>query len=136
VKKLLAFTGILALAACGGEDALIGDQISEADEVVQVEEATMESLAGTYVASGEDGDMISTLNLDGTYIDTANGEIIGEGTWEIVDNKACFSYEPAEGEEAQPAECFGVGPVAEDGTVVVTAEGGEQMTMTKTPIAS
>ncbi len=127
MKKIIVMASALALGACSAAD-------TGADEVVEEEVVVAEvsPVAGTYAGSGEDGESwTSTLAPDGTYEDTINGEVTETGTWTETAGLTCFVVDVAEGEVAEEAECFTVGEVAEDGTVVVTNAAGEQSTLTK-----
>ncbi|WP_340587573.1 hypothetical protein [Erythrobacter alti] len=120
MKKIVALTGVFALAACGGNDA------SEPTEAVidDTPETAVVSDAGTYSSLNEDGDVIAiSLNADGTYTVSEANQQVENGTWEDTPEGACWT---AEGEE-EPV-CATFAPGTEPGTVNVTSPGGETMT--------
>lgn len=124
MKKLVALAGAFALAACGGNDAE-ETAVAEPEPVEAVDTA---SSAGTYAGTDENGvAWTSTLNADGTFEDTENGEVVRTGTWEDNDRGTCFI---TEGDDVEA--CFTMGEVQGDGTVEVTGPEGETFTMTKT----
>ena len=131
MKKLIVIAGALALAACGND----AETPAEADTTAAETGATTNTAAfdeygsaGTYGGTTEDGtSWSSVLNEDGTFEDTEAGETIRTGTWSDDPVKGtCFV---PEGETAE--ECYQMGDVGEDGTVVVTGPDGAEFTMQK-----
>ena len=115
MKKIIAVAGALALAACGGN----AEEPVEAEAEVE-ETAVAASPAGTYTSTTEDGAEVAvSLNDDGTYSVTENGEEVDAGTWEDGEEGTCLT---AEGEAPS---CFDIAPGAEEGMFDVTGPDGE-----------
>jgi hypothetical protein len=122
MKKLIAIAGIATLAAC--------NQSEPAPEPVETEAAApveQMSLVGVYEETTEDGKtLVTTINEDGTYTESIDGEVTESGTWTQVDGQDCFD---PEGDEA-PTRCFTTSEMAEDGTFTATpADGGDPITV-------
>jgi hypothetical protein len=128
MRKLVAITGILVLAACGGEAETVAEGTST--EAV----AEVPAVVGTYVGTDDDGaEWTGVIKPDGTTEVLVAGEVVETGTWRSGDNgTTCFTANPAEGEEAEPESCMTFGEVQADGTVEVTDSNGETDTLTKT----
>jgi len=127
MKKIIALAGAFALAACGGaetEEPMEADAPEEATEAAPTAE-----MAGTYSRTDEEGVVRSTtMNEDGTWSSTEDGEPSGSGTWTTdTENGTCFTDADSEEE----ARCFITGELAEDGTMEVTNPDGETYTVTK-----
>ena len=104
----------LALAACG-------DAAEESDDPVPTEGWT-----GVYEFETGGQKTTSTLMADGTFTDTVGGEVVQSGQWEErPDGKVCF--DPV-GDEAAVA-CYAAGEIAPDGTMLVTPDEGEPLTV-------
>lgn len=113
----------LALAACGDAAEESDDPVPAATETV-----ASEGWPGTYEFEVDGRTTTSTLLADGTYTDTVDGEVVQSGQWEEnAAGKVCF--DPA-GDEAAIA-CYAAGEVADDGTMVVTPDEGEPLTVRK-----
>lgn len=132
MRKLFLLAAPLALAACTQEA-----NVEEADTGEAAEAAVVTTANGTVTpmrgeVSGDGGPQgISTLNADGTYQDLdAEGGLVAEGTWAVVEGKTCFTP-TTEGAEAQ---CWTEGEPAEDGSFTATSDGGEEVTVT--PVAA
>ena len=70
---------------------------------------------------------IHTLNADGTYQDLdAEGGVVAEGTWAVVDGKTCFTPTT----EGVDGECWTEGEPAEDGSFTATSDAGAEVTVT------
>jgi hypothetical protein len=125
LRKLLIFAAPLALVACA-QEAPVADDVAEevAAEVMTTANGTA---PGTYQVSNDDGPQgMSTLNADGTYQDmAADGSLVAEGTWAVVEGKTCFTP-TTEGEEAM---CWTESEPAEDGSFTATADSGDSVTV-------
>lgn len=124
MKQAIAVaTFALALAACGDAAEESDDPVPTATETVAAE-----SWTGIYEFEVDGQTTTSTLLADGTYTDTVDGEVVQSGQWEEnAARKVCF--DPA-GDEVAIA-CYAAGEVADDGTMVVTPDEGEPLTVRK-----
>ncbi|WAT18481.1 hypothetical protein OZN62_02555 [Aurantiacibacter sp. MUD11] len=127
MRKLVIITGVLALAACGGE-AEVAEEEAVVEEAVEVA-----AVVGTYNGTTDEGEEWSaTINEDGTTSVTVDGEVVETGTWRSADDgTTCFITDTAEGEEPDEEDCYTFGEVGEDGSVTVTGADGESDTVTK-----
>ena len=85
------------------------------------------SAPGTYEVVAADGSIgTSVINADGTYSDMdAEGKVIAEGTWAVVDGKTCFTPTT----EGVAAMCFTETAPAEDGSFTATPDEGDPVTV-------
>ncbi len=80
---------------------------------------------GTYDVGNEETVYGRTeIRDDGTYIDFANGEVVGGGRWVIRGERACF--DPDGDEDHQKERCWINGPADEDGRFLTTREDGSE----------
>lgn len=119
MRKIIALSSVLALAACGGDA-----DVAEEEAVVIEEEVP--TVVGTYTWNEEDGTaMTATISADGTTEILAGEEVVDSGVWREADDGAtCFTMTVEEGEEATE-NCYTFGEMAEDGTVSVTDSDGD-----------
>jgi uncharacterized lipoprotein NlpE involved in copper resistance len=77
------------------------------------------STPGTFEVTAKDGKKSkSTLNADGSYVDTdASGKEVGRGNWSVTDGKTCFDPAGNEG-----PECFTETAPGADGSFTATSE--------------
>ena len=133
-RLVLALTSLTILAACSSEPAeepAIEEHIEEIAEAPAMTAANG-SPAGIYEVTAAHGTVASsTLNVDGTYVDTAaDGSVLTEGSRAVIDGKTCFKP-VTEGAEAM---CYTEsGPVA-DGSFTTTPD--ERDPVTVRPAAS
>ncbi|AKM07385.1 hypothetical protein [Pelagerythrobacter marensis] len=127
MRKTVLTAAILALCACSqqGEEATAE---TETAEPANAEPATAalsgDDVEGDYSVTWADGSVTTTrINADGTFADTADGAETSRGTWEIRDNRTCFT--PEGGAEL----CWTDSAPAEDGSWVATAEDGTTVTV-------
>ncbi len=112
----------LALAACGDAAEESDDPVPAATEVAS------EGWTGVYEFETGGQKTTSTLMADGTFTDRVGGEVVQSGQWEErPDGKVCF--DPL-GDEAAVA-CYAAGEIAADGTMLVTPDEGEPLTVRK-----
>lgn len=127
MKKLVLIAAFSLLAACS--------QKAEEKKEVAAEPATGAPPApaadsgtqpGTYDVKMADGTMATTtINADGTYVDTdAKGKQV-KGLFATHDGKDCFD---PEGDEM--GMCWAVTPPAADGSFTATADDGTVVTVT------
>ena len=122
MKKIIAIASApvlaLSLAACGGS-ADEADENESLDEAV--EEVAAASNAGTYTSTSEDGaEIVVSLDAEGGYSITSNGEAVESGSWEENDNGTCMTAEGGDGED-----CFSIVPGEDAGMMDVTGPDGE-----------
>ena len=100
---LAALSCTIGLAACtaeetappsdgGGADGAVEEALQTADQSIP--------MAGTaWLTVGTDGAVQTTLiDADGRYRDMRNGELFGEGTWQLLPNGTiCFEPETGVG---------------------------------------
>ena len=132
MKKFALLAAVAALtAACSqeAEEAEATDEaVAEAPAATETAPMSAAEMAGTYDVKMADGTTgVSTLNADGTYVDTdASGAETERGTWAMKDNKTCFD---PDGEA--PETCFTDGPPAADGSWTSTADDGTTVTVSR-----
>jgi len=121
MKTILALCGVAALAACSSPEP------EEQAEAEPAETAAPSEMAGSYEVALEDGTVLSSfLAEDGTFIESVGGEVTSSGNWTDEDGKICF--EPS---GDQPAMCYTVGDIADDGTFTATPDQGDPITVKK-----
>lgn len=133
MKKLIVAATILALAGCAEPAEQQEEAAPAAAEAAAVVAVANGSPPGTYIATGADGTVMTTvINADGTYTDTdADGVLVAEGTWAVTDGKTCFTP-TTEGVEAM---CFTETAPAEDGSFTATPDSGDPVTVRPAPSA-
>ncbi|MBX7540577.1 hypothetical protein [Qipengyuania sphaerica] len=114
-----------SLAACnsGAEDTQ--DNVGTEEATVQAPEFFSMG-PGVYDITGGEGVVYATseLRADGTYIDSAGDQVVGNGTWTADGPNVCFDPE-GDGEDQQE-RCWTNSPLAEDGSFVTTRDDGSQ----------
>lgn len=131
MRKAVLLTALVALAACSGTESNEAEASAETDvaEVAEVDsnvDAGFEAVApGDYEVVRADGSIDQLTILPGMTWATvfSDGEAAG-GTIFAQDGKNCFVTEGVEGHQ-----CFEGSTPAEDGSMEVTAEDGETMTV-------
>ncbi|KLI63521.1 hypothetical protein AAV99_07075 [Aurantiacibacter marinus] len=119
----------LALVACAEpaaeEEAVIDEALVEAEAPAMT--TGNGSPAGTYSVTMADGSIgTSMLNADGTSQSMdAEGNVVQESTWAIVDGKTCFTSI----EEGSEPECWTESEPDETGTFTATSDDGEIVTV-------
>jgi hypothetical protein len=134
MRTAALFAAVFALSACNGEsvpepvdtvDATSGDSVV-VDGVDPAADAGFEAVApGNYEVVRADGTMDQLTILPGMTWATvfSDGNAAG-GTIFAQDGKNCFVTEGVEGHQ-----CFAGSEIAPDGSMEVTAEDGEVMTV-------
>ncbi|MEL1250161.1 hypothetical protein [Aurantiacibacter gilvus] len=132
MKKLIAVSLALALAACNGanddvtEDAGTNEDMAEASDILEGDAPGFEAVApGTYqvTRSGGEVDYIQIHpGMTFSRVD-AEGNATG-GSIFMKDGMTCFLVE---GEEDEA--CFTDGPTQEDGSMETTSEAGDVSTV-------
>ncbi|WP_432770287.1 MAG: hypothetical protein HEQ22_05960 [Sphingopyxis sp.] len=126
MKKLVALAALAALSACSQKSEDSGETVVTAEDVALEPAANPGTPPGVYDVKMADGTMASTtVNADGTYVDTdpAGKEIKGKLTHK--DGKDCFD---PDGDEAEA--CWSLSPVAADGSFTATSPDGVVVTVT------
>ncbi len=126
MKKLILLAAVAALAACNqkAEETPMATDTAMADATPMADASVT---PGTYDVKSSDGKMgTTTINADGTYVDTDDKGKEMKGMYARKDGKDCFT--PEGGAE----ECWSVTPPAADGSFTATAADGKT-TVTVTP---
>ncbi|MXP09428.1 hypothetical protein [Pseudoblastomonas halimionae] len=131
MKKFLLLAACASLAACGGNDTDETATIEPAEPVAEAPapvDPAVADAAGTFEMTAEDGTvMMRTVNADGTYTSTVNGEAGEAGTVRMSGNDMC--YDP-EGPDAET--CWTAGDTGANGTFTATGPDGETLTVRRT----
>lgn len=123
MKKLTIAAACVVLAACNKAEA---PPAPTETTPAAMETASAADMAGTYEVTMEDGAVVmSTLNADGTYVDTTDGAETESGTWRADGDKTCFD---PEGDA--PEECSATSAPAADGSFKVLDEMGKETGVT------
>jgi hypothetical protein len=129
MRKILIAMAIvpLALSACSSEPAEPPADEASAEPAAPGSSANG-SPPGTYQVAAPDGTVsMTTLNADGTYTDfDAEGAVIAEGTFAVVDGKSCFTpttegVTPMCYEESTPGPDGAFTATGDDGTSVMVS---------------
>lgn len=127
MKKLVLLAAIAALSACGQKTEEKAETAAARTEAPAPAPAADSGTApGTYDVKMADGTMAtSTINADGTYVDTdAKGKQV-KGQYATHDGKDCFD---PEGDEM--GMCWAVTAPGADGSFTATADDGTVVTVT------
>lgn len=131
MRKFILVAAVAALAACSGANEAPTPADTAAATLDTTVAAAEQGVApGTYEVSTDEGRMgTTTINPDGSYVDTdADGKQV-TGTYARRDGKDCFDPEGSE-----VAMCWTVNPTAADGSFTATTPDGDT-TVTVTPQA-
>ena len=127
MKKLVLIAALAALSACS-QKAEESKETAAAPTEAPAPEATADSgtAPGTYDVKMADGTMgTTTINADGTYVDTdAKGKVV-KGQYAVHDGKDCFD---PDGDEM--GMCWAVKKPGADGSFTATADDGTKVTVT------
>ena len=131
MRKLIAVAGLATLVACNQSEPAPEAEPTVEETAAPVSYTANGSPSGAYIATEADGTATTTtLNADGTYIDTdAEGNTLAEGTWAVRDGKTCFTP-TTEGVEPM---CFTEGAVGADGSFTATPDSGDPVTVKPVP---
>ena len=129
MKKLVLFAAVAALSACNQET----DEAPAATDTPMAEATPMAAdgvTPGTYDVKMADGTVgKTTINADGTYVDTDKDGKETKGKFARRDGKDCFD---PDGDE--PEMCWTSGPADAAGVFTSTSADGK-MTVTVSPAA-
>jgi hypothetical protein len=125
MKKLMMIAALSALAACSQQAERTAEAEAAPVEAAAPAATDSASLVGDFDIKMADGTMAkTTINADGTYVDTApDGKQI-KGKFAMKDGKECFD---ADGDEAE--ECWTSTKPGPDGSFTSTSDKGETVTV-------
>lgn len=127
MKKLVLLAALTALSACSQKaEEKKETAAAPTAETAPAPAADSGTQPGTYDVKMADGTMaVTTINADGTYVDTdAKGKAI-KGQYATHDGKDCFD---PEGDEM--GMCWAVTKPEADGSFTATADDGTVVTVT------
>ncbi|MBB3764116.1 hypothetical protein [Sphingomicrobium lutaoense] len=127
MKKWIILAGAATLAACAESSDVTVEEENVLNEAAATTETEMMSLAGTtWEFTRDDVSYIESIDNDGNYIaETADGEHADHGTYEMVDDKACFTSAMTE----EGTVCWTVSDVAVGESMVTTSDKGEEISV-------
>jgi len=125
MKKLIALAAIATLAACGDR----AEETAAPAATAEATTAAADDMTGAYDVKMADGTMVkTTINADGTYVDTGADGTEVRGMFTRANGQDCFD---PEGDD--PAECWTVSTPAADGSfTATTVDGKTTVTVTRT----
>lgn len=125
MKKLVIIAGLSALAACSQQAEKTAEAEAVPVEAAAPAAADSASMAGDYEIKMADGKMAkTTINADGTYVDTGPDGNETKGKFAMKDGKECFD---ADGDEAEL--CWTSTKPGADGSFTSTSDKGETVTV-------
>ncbi|OBX20336.1 hypothetical protein A9995_00995 [Erythrobacter sp. QSSC1-22B] len=123
MRKYLILAAFATLAACGASDAPVDGDTARGtgmDAAPASDDPAGAEMVGTYEVIAEDGTaVLQTVNADGTYVETVDGDVIERGTWHQKGDQMC--YDP-EGDAIE--QCFIGGKPGNQGSFSVETDGG------------
>jgi len=132
MKNLVLIAAAIALSACsqkadetpaptGTDDAAAAPAATARTSALARADA-----AGAYTVTWTDGTVTTTtINADGTYVDTMDGEETAHGIWAVKEGQSCLT--PEGGAEV----CWTDGAPGADGSWTATAGDGTTVTVVK-----
>ncbi|GGJ52570.1 hypothetical protein CDQ92_15030 [Sphingopyxis bauzanensis] len=126
MKKLVLLAAVAALSACSQQAEEAKETAAPAETTAPAVAASSGTQPGEYEVKMADGTIASTtINADGTYVDTdPKGKAIN-GKIAFKDGKDCFD---PDGDEAEV--CWSLSPTAANGSFTATAPDGTTVTVT------
>jgi hypothetical protein len=123
MKKLVMIAALASLAACSQQ----AEKAAEAEAApTEAAEADSASPVGAYDVKMADGKMgKTTINADGTFVDTGPDGKEVKGKFAMKDGKECFD---ADGDETEI--CWTSAKPGADGSFTSTNDKGETVTVT------
>ncbi|USA38304.1 hypothetical protein [Pelagerythrobacter marinus] len=132
MRNIVLTAAVAALCACSGQgdetpaDAPAADTAAAPAAGSGTAALASDDAAGDYEVTWADGTVTTTtINADGTYVDTMDGEETARGSWVVRDDRNCLT--PEGGAEL----CWTDSPPAEDGSWTATAEDGTTVTVAR-----
>ncbi|MBL0923726.1 MAG: hypothetical protein IBJ12_04565 [Sphingomonadaceae bacterium] len=125
MKKLMMVAALSALAACSQQAEKAAEEETVPVETAAPAEVDSASMVGDYEIKMADGKMAkTTINADGTYVDTGpDGKEI-KGKFAMKDGKECFDPDGDEGEM-----CWTSTKPGADGSFTSTSDKGDTVTV-------
>jgi hypothetical protein len=125
MKKLMMIAALTALAACSQQAEKTAEAETAPIEAAAPAATDSASLVGDFDIKMADGKMAkTTINADGTYVDTAPDGTVIKGKFAMKDGKECFD---ADGDEAEL--CWTSTKPGADGSFTSTSDKGETVTV-------
>lgn len=126
MKNIVLLAAVAALSACSQQAEETTETAAPAETAAAATPVSTGALPGDYEVKTADGTIASTtINADGTYVDTdPKGKAI-KGKIAFKDGKDCFD---PDGDE--PEVCWSSSPAAADGSFTSTAPDGTKVTVT------
>lgn len=125
MKKLIVFSSIAALAACGSPEAE-EETAAVAEAEAPAETMSLHETSWTFVM--DDMEIMESIDADGNYIANAGDEHFDHGTYVLVEGMQCFTS--AMNDEGQ--ECWTTPPqVAVGESIDITSDQDAELTVTR-----
>ena len=126
MKNFVLLAAVAALSACSQQAEETKETAAPAETTAAAVPVSTGTPPGDYEVKMADGTIASTtINADGTYVDTdPKGKAI-KGKLTHKDGKDCFDPDGDEGEA-----CWSLSPTAADGSFAATAPDGTTVTVT------
>ena len=125
MKKLMIIAALSALAACSQQPEKAAEAETAPVETAAPTATDSASLVGDFEVKMADGKMAkTTINADGTYVDTGPDGKGTKGKFAMKDGKECFD---ADGDEAEI--CWTSTKPGADGSFTSTSDKGETVTV-------
>ncbi len=126
MKKLMMIAALSALAACSQQAEKKTEAETAPAEATAPAATDSASLVGDFDVKMADGKMAkTTINADGTYVDTGPDGKEAKGKFAMKDGKECFD---PDGDEAEI--CWTSTKPGADGSFTSTSDKGETVTVT------
>lgn len=126
MKKVMMIAALSALAACSQQAEKAAEAEAAPVEAAAPAATDSASLVGDFDVKMADGTMAkTTINADGTYVDTGPDGKETKGKFAMKDGKECFDDD---GDE--PEECWTSTKPSADGSFTSTSDKGETVTVT------
>jgi hypothetical protein len=126
MKKLMIIAALSALAGCSQQAEKTAEAEAAPVEAAAPAATESASLVGDFDVKMADGKMAkTTINADGTYVDTDPDGKETKGKFAMKDGKECFD---ADGDEAEL--CWTSTKPGADGSFTSTSDKGDTVTVT------
>jgi hypothetical protein len=126
MKKLMIIAALSALAGCSQQAEKTAEAEAAPVEAAAPPATESASLVGDFDVKMADGKMAkTTINADGTYVDTDPDGKETKGKFAMKDGKECFD---ADGDEAEL--CWTSTKPGADGSFTSTSDKGDTVTVT------
>ena len=126
MKNVVLLAAVVALSACSQQAEETKETAAPAETTAAAVPVSTGTPPGDYEVKTADGTIASTtINADGTYVDTDPKGKATKGKIAFKDGKDCFD---PDGDEAEV--CWSLSPAAADGSFAATAPDGTAVTVT------